>query len=101
MAQVGILDILKASPNMKIELTSSNMLELVEEIVSRLKAESSHEPEEGFYTIEDLMKIYSIKARSTLYKWNKIGYLPCEKVGKKVVYKKALVHRVLGSPKYL
>lgn len=101
MSQIGILDILKTSPNIKLEITGRDMLELVNEIVSRLKAECSNIPEEGFYSIDDVMKIYSIKARSTLYKWNKTGYLPCEKVGKRVVYQKAIVHNVLGSPKML
>lgn len=96
-----LVDILKSSPNIKVEVTAKDLLEFADEIVARVRREIHTEPEEGFYSIGDVMRIYKIKARSTLYKWDKSGYLPCEKAGSRVQYQKGLVHKVLGSPKFL
>lgn len=97
----ALVEMLKSSPNLKIEVTAKDLLEFADEIVARVKYEVNNVPEEGFYSIEDVMKIYGVKDRSTLYKWDKRGYLPCEKVGSRVRYQKGLVHKVLGNPKLL
>lgn len=95
------VDVLKASPGLKIEITAKDLLDFADDIVARVKREVSEQPEEGFYSVEQVMGMYNIKARSTLYKWDKRGYLPCEKVGSRIQYQKALVHKVLGNPKML
>lgn len=96
-----IMSILRASPNVKIELTAGELCAFADEIVAKVKEEVFKVPEEGFYSVNEVMKIYGIKARSTLYKWDKRGYLPCEKTGNRIQYQKGLVHKVLGNPKYL
>lgn len=96
-----LVDMLKASPNLKLEVTAKDLLEFADEIVARVRSEVNDQPAEGFYSVNEVMKLYRIKDRSTLYKWNKRGYLPCEKVGSRVQYQKGLVHKVLGSPKLL
>lgn len=96
----ALVDILQASPNLKLEVTAKDLLDFAEAIVSRVKNDNSQE-EEGFYTLSEVMKMYGLKDRSTLYKWDKRGYLPCEKVGSRIRYQKALVHKVLGNPKTL
>lgn len=97
----ALTDILQASPNIRIEVTAKDLLEFADTIIERVRDEINAVPEDGFYSIKEVMSIYSIKDRSTLYKWDKRGYLPCEKVGSRVRYQKALVHKVLGSPKSL
>lgn len=96
-----LIDMLKTSPNIKIEVTAKDLLDFADVIVDKVKNEFNSAPEEGFYSVDDVMQIYSIKARSTLYKWDKSGYLPCEKKGSRVIYQKGLVHKVLGNPKML
>lgn len=97
-----LVDMLRASPSVRIEVTAKDLLDFADEIVARVKCEvNNQELEEGFYTVDDVMHIYDIKCRSTLYKWDKRGYLPCEKVGSRVRYQKGLVHKVLGNPKTL
>ena len=96
----SIVDVLRASPNIKIEITSEDLVSLVDEIISRVKTEVCQTvDEDGFYTVNDVMSIYNIKDRSTLWRWDKRGYLPCEKSGSKVLYQKKLVHKILGCPK--
>ena len=97
----ALVDILQASPNLRLEVTAKDLLDFAEEIVKRAKSETDRFQEEGFYTLGEVMKIYGLKDRSTLYKWDKRGYLPCEKVGSRIRYQKALVHKVLGNPKTL
>lgn len=95
------VDVLKASPGIKIEITAKDLLDFADDIVARVKREVNEQQVEGFYSVEQVMEMYNIKARSTLYKWDKRGYLPCEKVGSRIQYQKALVHKVLGNPKIL
>ena len=95
------VDVLKASPGIKIEITAKDLLDFADDIVARVKREVNEQQVEGFYSVEQVMGMYNIKARSTLYKWDKRGYLPCEKVGSRIQYQKALVHKVLGNPKIL
>lgn len=99
-AMNNIVDVLRASPNVKVEITSRDLVHLVDEIVARIRSEIEKTPdEEGFYTVKEVMDIYDIKDRSTLWRWDKRGYLPCEKSGAKVLYQKKLVHSILGNPK--
>lgn len=96
----SLVDALRASPNIKVELTSEDLVSLIDEIVSRIRLEIENKPnEEGFYTLKEVMSIYKIKDRTTLYKWDKKGYLTCEKIGSRIQYQKKLVHKVLGNPK--
>ena len=96
----ALRDILDIYPNIRIEVTAKDLNEFAEMIVSRIK-EFNDAPNDGFYTISEVMELYGIKDRSTLYKWDKRGYLPCEKVGSRVRYQKGLVHKILGNPKTL
>lgn len=98
---MALVDMLRTSPNIRIEVTAKDLLDFADEIVARVRQEVGTQPEEGFYSVEEVMGIYNIKARSTLYKWDKRGYLPCEKVGSRIQYQKGLVHKVLGNPKTL
>lgn len=98
----ALVDILQASPNLRLEVTAKDLMDFAEEIVKRAKSETDRVHEEyGFYTLSEVMKMYGLKDRSTLYKWEKRGYLPCEKVGSRIRYQKALVHKVLGNPNTL
>ena len=99
MAALG--DILQAYPNTRLEITAKDLLEFAETIAAKVRDEVNNVPDDGFYTISEVMELYGVKDRSTLYKWDKRGYLPCEKVGSRVRYQKGLVHKVLGNPKTL
>lgn len=96
----ALRDILDIYPNIRIEVTAKDLNEFAEMLVSRIK-EFNDAQNDGFYTISEVMELYGIKDRSTLYKWDKRGYLPCEKVGSRVRYQKGLVHKILGNPKSL
>ncbi len=96
----ALRDILNIYPNTRIEVTVKDLNEFAETIVARVKG-INDTLNDGFYTISEVMELYGIKDRSTLYKWDKRGYLPCEKVGSRVRYQKGLVHKILGNPKPL
>jgi len=52
--------------------------------------------EEVFYSVDEVMKVLNIKNRTTIWRWQKSGYLVSVKVGKMCRYRKSDVDAILN-----
>ena len=52
--------------------------------------------EEVFYSVDEVMKVLNIKNRTTIWRWQKSGYLVPVKVGKLCRFKKSDVDAILN-----
>ncbi len=53
--------------------------------------------EEVFYSVDEVMKVLNIKDRTSLWRWNKKGYLCPVKVGKLLRFRKSDVDEILNK----
>lgn len=80
-----------------ITLKAEDIIELGNYILkkaSECESEKLNE-EEVFYSVEEVMKLLNIMDRSTLWRWNKKGYLVPSKVGKMLRYRKSDIDNLL------
>jgi len=99
--QTALLEILQSGADITLTVKSSDLHDFgrylidtaTEETKQRLKAGE----EDILLSIEDVMKRLSIRNRTTLWRWQKRGYLVPIKAGKKTLYRQSEVERVLNS----
>lgn len=83
--------------HLSIILKAEDIIELGNYILKKA-SESEYErlnEEEVFYSVEEVMKLLNIMDRSTLWRWNKKGYLVPSKVGKMLRYRKSDIDNLL------
>ncbi len=88
------------SANIKLELNSEDLLLFSHELINRAKSELSVEiaetRKELYLTKTEVKKICSV-CDTTLWHWNKRGYLKHIKIGSKVRYRKTDIDKILGQ----
>ncbi len=86
--------------NVKLEVSGEDLLAFANDLINRAKSELSaqaHEAKrEKYLTKEEVMKICDV-CDTTLWHWNKRGYLKSIKVGNKVRYRKSDLGKILGE----
>lgn len=83
--------------HLSIILKAEDIIELGNYILKKA-SESEYvrlNEEEVFYSVEEVMKLLNIMDRSTLWRWNKKGYLVPSKVGKMLRYRKSDIDNLL------
>ena len=70
---------------MQIVVSAIDLKEFALSIIAEVRAEQSNR-EETYHSVEDAAKIIGVD-KSTLWRWEKQGYLTPIRVGKKVKYK--------------
>ncbi|MFR9543909.1 MAG: helix-turn-helix domain-containing protein [Rikenellaceae bacterium] len=98
-----ILELLQTSgANLKLEVTGADLLDFSNDLINRAKSELSAQVaaanQEKYLTKEEVMKLCDV-CDTTLWHWNKRGYLKCIKVGNKVRYRKSDLMKILGEEK--
>ncbi|MFI3306117.1 MAG: helix-turn-helix domain-containing protein [Rikenellaceae bacterium] len=92
------LNLAALSGNVCITLTQSDLKEFARNIVSdaidNYRKEISANPEEVFYTIKQVATTLSVD-RTTLYNWEKRGYLTPHRVGGLVRYSKSDIDAII------
>ncbi|MFR9585637.1 MAG: helix-turn-helix domain-containing protein [Rikenellaceae bacterium] len=86
--------------NVKLEISGEDLLAFSNDLINRAVAELSvlatTTKQEVFYTKKEVLEICNV-CDTTLWHWNKRGYLKTIKVGSKVRYRKSDVDKVLGT----
>ncbi len=89
-----------ANGSLKLELTGEDLLTFSNELINRAKAELHHieasAKKEVYLTKEEVKAMFNV-CDTTLWHWNKRGYLKTIKVGNKVRYRKSDVRKILGE----
>ena len=65
-------------------------------IEDRLKADKDEPEEEQYLTREEVCKMLSV-TKTTLYRWDKANYLVPKKVGRRVLYLKSDVSKLMTA----
>lgn len=94
---MSIDEIIESGGEITLVIKSSDLVEFADRLVMRtlegIKS-SSMKPEETYLTKEEVAEIFHIHP-STLWKWNKVGYLCHIELGGKRLYKKSDIDALL------
>ncbi|MFR9534972.1 MAG: helix-turn-helix domain-containing protein [Rikenellaceae bacterium] len=86
--------------NVKLEISGEDLLTFSEDLINRAKGELAAKVEEAraerHLTKEEVKGIFDV-CDTTLWHWNKRGYLKTVKTGNKVRYLKSDVDRILHN----
>lgn len=89
--------------NVDVTLTVkvTDLIELFQYSIDKASREAAEQKQlkdaEVYYSVDEAMKVLNIKNRSTIWRWNKSGYLTVNKVGKLCRYKKSDIDMILNS----
>lgn len=93
-------DIAEGESQVIIQVTADALKTVVEEmyrkVEERAKAECEQLREKATITRKDACEILGV-APSTLWRWNKEGYLKPVRIGAKVLYKRSDIDRLLSN----
>lgn len=96
---MSIDEIIESGGEITLVIKSSDLVEFADRLVMRtlegIKS-SSIRPEESYLTKEEVAEILHVSL-STLWKWNKVGYLCHIELGGRRLYKKSDIDAVLMS----
>lgn len=96
-----LLSILQSGEaNIKVEVDGDDLLEFSNDLINRAKTELSAEiaeaRKEKYLTKNETKEICSV-CDTTLWHWNKKGYLKAVKIGNKVRYRLSDIRKILGE----
>jgi len=96
-----LISVIKAANgSLKLELTGEDLLAFSNELINRAKSELSQAEAESrkekYLTKEETLKMLNV-CDTTLWHWNKRGYLKNIKVGSKVLYRKSDIAKIMGE----
>ena len=101
MKSAIIQECIENNVGLTLTLNADDLIEFGEYILSKASREAEEQKrlknEEVYYSVEEAMKVLNIKNRSSLWRWNKSGYLTANKVGKLVRYKKTDIDNLLNG----
>ena len=89
--------------NVEITLTikANDLIELFQYSIDKAARETAEQKQlkdaEVYYSVDEVMEVLNIKNRSTIWRWQKSGYLTVNKVGKLCRYKKSDIDMILNS----
>ena len=102
---MDLMAIAKAFPDMTVSIRLRDLMEANEELVRRVRAEAEREIARRIDVYEDTL-IAKEEARirllggvdpSTLWRWEKAGYLTPVKIGVKVFYRRSDIDAIIKS----
>ena len=97
-----ITDLIKQNQNVQLVVSASDLREIVnewcDEREAQREAERNYVKEVERVTSMDAEKILGVTP-ATLWRWSKTGYLVPIKVGRRNVYLKSDIDRILNCPK--
>ncbi len=86
--------------NLKLEVSGADLLLFSNELINRAKSELSQAEakarNEKYLTKDEVKAMFNV-CDTTLWHWNKRGYLKTVKVGSKVRYRQSDVRKILGE----
>jgi len=92
---MSINEILNSGANVSFNLTAVELKEFLNEQVIRMMPQPA---DEVFMTANQVCA-YTGKVRSTLWTWEKRGYLKPSRIGKELRYKKSEIDLLMGGSK--
>ncbi len=88
----------QGNANVRLEVSGADLLALSNELINRAKSELSAEiaeaRKEKYLTKEEIKEICGV-CDTTLWHWNRKGYLRTVKIGNKVRYRQSDIRRIL------
>ena len=88
----------QGNANVRLEVSGADLLAFSNELINRAKSELSAEiaeaRKEKYLTKEEIKEICGV-CDTTLWHWNRKGYLRTVKIGNKVRYRQADIRRIL------
>lgn len=97
-----IAEIVSLNPNIQLVISASDLRKLVNEWVDKREAQKEAERKaivsEQFITSMDAEKILGVTS-ATLWRWAKSGYLVPAKIGRKNIYIKSDIDKILSCKK--
>lgn len=95
----NIMELLElGAPNIKFEISGEDLMVFVTELMKRGADQAMEEVkrEEQFLTKKEVMDLFGV-CDTTLWHWQRGGYLVPRKMGRKILYSKSEVYRLLAS----
>lgn len=88
--------ILNGSPNQLLVISASDLMDVLSNIGTSIAKEFLPKKEERYLSPNDAAKKLSVDP-STLYRWNKSGYLKAIKIGNKKRYRLSDIEKLMGE----
>lgn len=100
---MDLISLAKQFPEMSVTVRLSDLLEANEALVKKVREEAERELErrreeygDTLVPREDVLRMLKVDP-STLWRWEKAGYLSPVRIGVKVMYRKGDLDRLVGS----
>ena len=94
---MGITDIVKSGMNVQLVINSLDLKEAFLQWGNEQKQNVQQKPnEEKYLTVDEVRKMLKT-TKSTLWRWNRTGYLKIVKVGYKVFYRESDIKNLMGG----
>lgn len=88
--------ILNGSPNQLLVISASDLMDVISNIGTSIAKEFLPKKEERYLSPNDTAKKLSVDP-STLYRWDKSGYLKAIKIGNKKRYRLSDIEQLMGE----
>lgn len=99
---MNLLELAAENPNITISIKLSELIEankvLVKEAKKEMEQQLKEQQSEEYMTVEQVCEKLQVDA-STLWRWNRSGYLTKVRVGGSPRYHKSDVQKLLNKPK--
>lgn len=99
-----IQDCIENNVELTLTLKANDLLEFGQFILDKASQEAEEQKRkkdnEIYYSVDEAMEVLNLKTRVTLWRWDKSGYLPANKVGKLIRYKKSDIEKLLNGEPY-
>ena len=99
-----IQDCIENNVDLTLTLKANDLLEFGQYILKKATQEADEQKRikdnEIYCSVEEAMEMLNLKTRVTLWRWDKSGYLPANKVGKLIRYKKSDIDKLLNGEPY-
>ena len=93
---MSIKELLKSNSNVQVVVSIADLKEFALELINENQKELETKPDEEYLSVDETSSMLQVK-RTTLWRWNKTGYLCPIKVGGKPKYKKSDIKLILGG----
>lgn len=89
-------DIISDTPSLNITINAGQLLEVIDEAISKKFGNHAEKQTERLLTIEEVCQIAQV-SRQTVNRWQRSGVVPYHKIGKAVRFKYSDVMRFLNG----
>lgn len=95
-----IQECLESNVDVTLTVKASDLTAFGQYLIDKATREAAEQKrlkdEDVFYSVDEVMKVLNIKNRTTIWRWQKSGYLVSVKVGKMCRYRKSDVDAILN-----